>query len=573
MGGGGGALPPTKLAFATPPQTVAVNQCSQPVIIESRTALDQMSAVTLDTPLSITSMPAGTAFFVDSSCSQALSNPRLTAGSSRLTFYFRVPALGPGNVLLTVSALTLAQATQNETVSPTPDGLTLTFNVAAQNAGSCVPATVTATAAGAPVAVPMDTTVTLTALPMGGARFFTDAACVTSPVNGVGIPRTMQSSGFYIRPITGGNVTITAVASFGTTQLTMRVNGAVRRGTCSMGTSALSVNCSINPQQTNVSHTLLVFQSIVGNANEPQAAEVRCRVASVDTITCSRTQAGEPGTIQWQTLELPTNLSVQRFNSTFCPPVPVPLTPAVDPARSFSLSSVSGTGNNYDGDDMTSSRIVDGGSVVFEAGGGMLCQGFDLQVAEWGSGVTVVRGVSPGFVAGDSANNVIGLSAAGPNSVVLAGSNLVGGSVPGSASMCHFFTRGDIDSPTTLAFTRGGTNANCDNYATGQIIWQRIDFGSRARVLPSVVTLPMNTASTTTTLTSAVDMTRSLVFTSGGMAGGQGTGETSYNNSADDEIGDVLATFELISNTQVRVTRAEQFSTALFTMYVVEFEP
>jgi hypothetical protein len=78
---------------------------------------------------------------------------------------------------------------------------------------------------------------------------------------------------------------------------------------------------------------------------------------------------------------------------------------------------------------------------------------------------------------------------------------------------------------------------------------------------------------TTLATFTAVDPTRTLVFAGGTMASGQATGETAWDNGGNDEIGDVMATFELLNGTQARVTRAETFSTAQFTLYVVEFEP
>ena len=70
-----------------------------------------------------------------------------------------------------------------------------------------------------------------------------------------------------------------------------------------------------------------------------------------------------------------------------------------------------------------------------------------------------------------------------------------------------------------------------------------------------------------------VDGTRALVFASGQVVGGQGSGESAYDNTNDDSISTGQVRLELVTNSMVRVTRARSQSTVTITFFVVELEP
>lgn len=383
---------------------------------------------------------------------------------------------------------------------------------------------------------------------------------------------------FGVKPLTGGAQGLTATVNGLTVQASITVDPAVRRGTCTFPANTLTTTCSISPAQHDLAHTLLVFQAVSPGTTAPVEAEVRCRLSGVTQITCARNAVSSSpanAAIWWQTLELPSGLAVTRgFDNAGCPASSVTLPSPVDVTTSFNLSSVSAIGANYDADDMTSTRLSsDGLQLIYEpVVPGNNCVGHEYQVATM-SGVSVVRGVSAGFSSiGPSTRvqTVGGLAAASSSSVLLTQSNLLGASPPASASMCHFFARGELDSATTLKFSRGSTLlTGCDSYATGNLTWQRLDFGSRASVQPFTVTLTSTTATQTIT---AVDPTRALVFSGGMMTSGLATGESANTNSGTDQIGDALASFELAAS-QVTVRRAGATAAATFTFYVVQLQP
>ena len=144
---------------------------------------------------------------------------------------------------------------------------------------------------------------------------------------------------------------------------------------------------------------------------------------------------------------------------------------------------------------------------------------------------------------------------------------------PNSIAMCYQFARGTVSSPTSLTFTRGGgiLFGTCDNYSSGDISYQRVDFGPRASVQQHLVTIPHALATQTVTLNPAVDPSRTLVFFSGMTTSGLATGETGDRASGNDRINHVVATAALLSGNQVLVSRQEALEPAQYTLFVVEF--
>ena len=112
--------------------------------------------------------------------------------------------------------------------------------------------------------------------------------------------------------------------------------------------------------------------------------------------------------------------------------------------------------------------------------------------------------------------------------------------------------------------------ASCSSVNIDSVHWERVDFGTRARVQAFTTTLQNNSIDLTI---AAVDPTRTIVFAGGQMAGGQSTGETAVDNNGDDSIGQAQARFDLTGPTSVKVTRGRSQSTGIVTFYVVELEP
>lgn len=319
--------------------------------------------------------------------------------------------------------------------------------------------------------------------------------------------------------------------------------------------------------------TMVVYQA-TASSSTPDEYEVRCRLTAIDGLTCERTGTGSQVNVSWQTAELVTGLQVQRSFAPNCFTRVIPLAPVVDPASSFVLSSLAGNGTNYDGDDLSAMRLTpDGGSVFLDNRdfAGVGCTGYEMQVVQL-SGVSSLRGSSGTLMLGQRQLTQTGLPAASTNAVLL-NQAVMSANPTLSLSMCNFLVRAEMTSPTSLLFSRGADQPNpasCAGVNVDSVHWERVDFGTRARVQAFTVNLQNNSVDLTI---ASVDTTRTLVFAGGQMSGGQSTGETAVDNTNDDSIGQAQARFDLTSATTVRVTRGRSQSTGIVTFYVVELEP
>ena len=319
--------------------------------------------------------------------------------------------------------------------------------------------------------------------------------------------------------------------------------------------------------------TMVVYQATATSSN-PDEYEVRCRLTANDGLTCERTGTGSQVSVSWQTAELETGLQVQRSFASNCLARVIPLAPVVDPASSFVLSSLAGNGPNFDGDDLSAMRLTpDGGAVFLDNRdfANVGCTGYEMQVVQL-SGVNSLRGNSGTLMVGQRQVTQTGLPAASTNAVLL-NQAVMSANPPLNLSMCNFLVRAEMTSPSSLLFSRGADQPNlasCSGVSIDSVHWERVDFGTRARVQEFTATLQNNSVDRTI---AAVDPTRTIVFAGGQMGGGQSTGETAVDNSGDDSIGQAQARFDLTSATSVRVTRGRSQSTGIVTFYVVELEP
>ncbi|MDP1825579.1 MAG: hypothetical protein Q8L48_20130 [Archangium sp.] len=573
-GGGGGSatLPVDRLVYTTAPQTVLTATCSAPLTVETRNMLNQPAAVAAPITINFSTPAFGVAFFTDSLCGNSTATASIPTGSRTATVYFR--AAQAGSPSLTASSAGLASAGQLETVVSPPTMLSFVSSPPASlvSAGRCFLATVEARTLAMATVLLNDAPVSLQSGLAGGLRFYSDAACTTA-VTGTTIPAGQSRGNFYVKTITGGFNTITATASFGSANQNFTVQNLVRKGTCNL--NGTQTTCTINPAQQATAKTLLIYQA-AASTNDPAESEVRCRLQQADLISCQRTGGNISTLISWQTAELLSGLTVQRNFAATCPATPVtfPLVAPVSPSSAFVLSSFSGIGANYDGDDLTAARLTGGSSLLIDNSSGQFCTGYEYQVVEL-AGVTTLRGglSSPGLGVTQRQLMVPGLPPASPNTVLF--HQVAQGSAPiiSSTSMCNLLVRSEMPSNTELLFSRGGDNpsvAACSNVQLNDVAWERVDFGSRARVQSRTVTLA---GSTTDVTILPVDTTRTLVFSGGQQAGGQASGETAVDNNNDDAIGPGIARFDLIDATTVRVTRARNQSTGTFTFYAVELEP
>src|SRR5207302_5113300 len=83
------AASPSKLVFATPPQTLTAGGCSIAAVIQTRDQYDNVAAVTASTSVSLTTNSAGGTFYSDAACGTAAASVTIAAGQSNATFYWR----------------------------------------------------------------------------------------------------------------------------------------------------------------------------------------------------------------------------------------------------------------------------------------------------------------------------------------------------------------------------------------------------------------------------------------------------------------------------------------------------
>lgn len=563
--------PPDRLAFTTPVQSLYTSTCSSALGIQTRNDAGAAAPVTAATTVFLG--PGFLSFFRESTCSDAGNPLTLDAGTSSTTAWFRSSTAG--NFSLSATATGLAAASQTVSVSPRPTILNFSSNGGGQPlAGACFQAAVQTRIGLNPQAVIADTSVALTESPMGGTRYYSDAAC-TLPITDATISMGQSTRNFYIKGITGTSVMVTATSQFDTAQLTFNIVAAVKRGTCRFFSFNSSVDCNLPVPQSNNAHTV-VFSQVSSNSDDSDFNLVSCRLVQNSKIRCFRQASGSlpplsAATVLWQTLELPTGLNVYPFSGS-CLNVPFFLTPPspVVMSNTFLLKSVDAAGSYFGNYALLLAGLISPTSVVGDMGvtagpcGGTI--DYDVQVTQL-TGVTVDRGVVDGGFGG-ALVTVAGLPAAASSNVVVMVQPRSNGV---AAPVCSRLVRADAPSATSLSFSRGAGGGNCTDPVLAQLYWERIDFGSRGKVQTVNTVLPTGT-DTQDVVINTVDLTRTLVFASGQAASGQATGEVSYFAS-NGGVGEGVARFELITPTTVRVTRERSNSNALFTFYVVQIEP
>lgn len=563
---------PGALRFVNAPLIVGTGACSAQLTIETVGSDGGAVPVPAATTVALNSGPTGVTFYVMGGCPapQARTSVTIAAGSSAATFY--ASGSSAGTYSLTASAAPLTPASQNLVVVNTPTSLVLTTTPPDPvRGGTCLAASVEARRTGVPTNVLSATAVGLSVSPAGGARFYSDATCATSITNTTMAAGTAVAS-FFVKPLTGGANVITAAAPFGSANQTINTTPIVRRGTCNFvarvdlpdggATRDREVTCAVSPALTDLSASLVLSQATaVVSGSELGVAEVRCRLTSTTTMDCNRAQDLDPASVHFQIAEVP-GMLVQRASSFSCPGS-ITLTTPVTLSRSFVLKAAANTTVNFDDEDALVATLTSPTTVsVFPT----VCDGYDVQVVDW-AGLTVVRGViDGGLPTGVASDSVTGLAAAGLNRAVLVQPGVASGSPP----ICSAMVRAALPSGSSIAVTRAAGDAGCPNDLLPSLAWERIDFGNRAVVREYTRTLAPGVASAVVTVT-PVDPTRTVVFASSQIAGGQGAGETDHGGSA--LFTESAFRLVLTNSTTVTATRAETTSAAVITFYVAELVP
>lgn len=571
---GGMPTRPTQLTFVTPVQTmVPAGSCSTATIIEARDTRGSAAPVAANTVLNLVSQPSNNfGFFSDPSCTTSANTVTMAAGTSRATFYFR--GVVARSFRITVSATGLGFVQQTEFIVPGPPA-SLVFS----SAGQTVQAGVCSSrvdldlrdAYGNVSPASAQTSATLQAQAATGISFFTDSTCNTATSNTVFAEGATRAS-FYFKSKTGGTSTLAATVT-GLPSATQNVTilPVVRTGSCPLAEGAGSVTCPISPPQLDMSKTLMMFQAS-SNDDSPDSASLNCALTSESSITCSRNDfdGGEPAMlIQWQTAELATGLKVQHLQAECSggPETELPIEPVSSLLNTFLLVSSEQNGSTQGDDDYytASMSTVDHVDLNFSSDCQLSWEA-SVQVVEY-QGTDVTRGLT-GSMSGTSLV-VSDLPAVDLNSTALLFTYRTTGA-DNTSVMCDRILRGELTSPTSITFTRGNGATGCAAATINSISWERIQFNERARAQHFNVAMGSSTTTVNVPVTS-VDTTRTLVFASGQIQSGQGSGETSY--AGDDIIGAALGWHTLTSPTNLRVTRGATLGTARFYSTTLQFEP
>ncbi|OJH38893.1 hypothetical protein [Cystobacter ferrugineus] len=558
---GGG--PPTQLGFVTDARTSDTGQCSAAVTLETRTDAGVAAPVASATTITLNAEPAmGLSFFRDAACSMSTTTVTVSVGGSQATFYFRGSTAR--TVRVTASASGLTSASQDEIIRTGP--VSVAFVSAAQTLatrGCSGKVELEARDSGAnPVVFSTPRSLTLSGT---GLSFFSDEACATplsNPVFAAGATR----SAFYFKGRTSGTITLSAaVSGLSTVRQEQIIRPVVRTGFCDMPSDKYSVTCTISPGQIDLSKTILFVQANPGGTS-PDAASLRCWLSAKDALTCGRNQAGVYVYIVWKTVELGSGLKVQQLEPT-CQggnTIPVSIEP-VTPSKTFLLVSSEVSGSML-GDNFYTAKLTDTDKVElrFSTACSTAWKG-SLQVVE-ADGIQVYRGT--GTMSGTQA------AYTSQPAVNLASSALLFTyrvSNVASANLCDRVLRGEMSSSTGVSFSRGaGTTTGCTTAVIDEIAWERIDFGTLAKVQALTVSIGPGENDTQANI-SSVDESRTVSFASGQAMNGQGGGESAY--SGNDLIGESLGAFEFNSSTQLQIARDSGERLARWGVYVVQFEP
>lgn len=571
-------LPVSRLAFASAPQTIGTGTCSAPIIVETRNALGQPTPVVSNTTVLFNVGLGTVAVYAGAGCAGGPAGSGvIPAGMSQVGFSVRSAVATNTSLFATSNPLT--GAVQSLTVFQLPTQLAFTAAIQPPlRAGSCLAASVEARGPTmTPLAVQSDATVLLTTSVANGTLFFTDALC-TLQATAVTIRSGTSATPLYVKPVSGVPQVLIANAPFGTGTLFISPVPIVRRGDCTIQGSLeqCPLDTGAGPViPATAGRSFLITQSIGEpgpGAAVPVDVEARCRLQG-NEISCTRRGGGltRHALTHFQVVELPTGLFVQAASSGNCGNT-INLPGMVDPTRTFLLKSVVGTGSSFDQDDSVAVTLATPLAVTLSSNA---CEGYDVQAVQW-DGVSVSRGqlFPTAIPTGSFTSSVMLPLPSSPSTLVLSqpSNDLMAPAGP----PCQVLGRAEVFSPNELRFFRGANRVTCTGAALPRIVWERIDFGTRARVWPHTVTMTTNTEVFSIPI-SQVDPTRSFVITSSQQLGGQGSGEATGISSSESTDSAVQTRLIVGANpvvaTAVEVVRQASTSTAIITFYVVQIDP
>ena len=218
---------PSALAFVSLPVTVEAGACSGALTVQTQDALGRPAPLAAPASLNLTSTQPALQFFSDAACSQPAASVPIAAGGLSATFHFRSSVAGA--VEVTVVALGLRNATQNETVLPAA-AAALAFATPARTItlGACSPVLTIEVrdALGNAAPAPSTMAVTLAANPSGDVIFYSDPLCGSPAATG-SISAGASTLDRYAQGLATGAITLIAnTGGLNPASQVLTVNGA-----------------------------------------------------------------------------------------------------------------------------------------------------------------------------------------------------------------------------------------------------------------------------------------------------------------------------------------------------------
>jgi hypothetical protein len=563
---------PTVLAFTTSAQTLGAGNCSNVATIQSRDVNGNASNVSNNTTVTLGG-PSGVTFYADSGCSSMVNTVTLPQNGNTASFYFKDTVAGSRQISASSPGFTTANQTESISAGTAAK---LTYTTAAQTvlASSCAAVTVQVsdaydnpTTAGATVTVTAGATATDLS-----TSFYSDSTCSTA-ATGVTIGSGSSSGTFYFKTLTGGgSATLTASSGTLTNAVqTETVVATVRTNTCTInaGSTNTGTSCSFNPPVFNMNRTLLFFQA-TSSAADGQDANVRCYLNTASQIYCDRQGTTTSIQIRWQLAEFPNvassplvrHMQQACAGSTSTFTLTAPTNPPVS-QQSDSFILFASTRASTNGQTVASSRTArftsnSQVSIDFNSGSCGADQ-YAIQVVEWPS-ATVAAGST-------------GTQSSFPVSVALTSIDttrtfLLATSRSGDDPVCSRAVKPFIAGAGTVNFSRNA-GLSCANAAVDDIQYQRVQLPSGNVVQQVPFSLAAGASSAAQSIT-AVDLTRTVIFSGQMMTGGTAFGETANGGEL---FGEALGRFSFLSSTLVQVQRDANVSAAAFTGWAVQFQP
>lgn len=565
------------LAFTSPPVSTPANVCSMSTVMVSTVdAFGNAAVLGSATTVSIDAGTSGVQVFAGPACATPLPTVPIGATASSTTFH--VKGGTEGTFALTAQATGLGSAVQNVTIAPGVSQLVFTSAAQTKYAGQCSDPVrfETRNAGGGGMNPATDLTVALTA--RTGATYFSDAAC-TMAITSVTVPTTQNFGTYHFRAITAGTSTLAITAGALSASQAVTIHPAVRTGTCTITNNNANATCAIGaPALFERDRSLLLFQ-VAPPANDQNSGNVlvRCHLADTANIFCARGASPNNSlTVYWQTLTLPTGMTVQHLENQGCTNNATNLTIADvgTGANTFLLASSSMNTAAVDDDEANTVILSSGTQVIFEHAnnGCASTPRYNLQVVRV-TGAEVSRGNGLSMLAAGSVTTATSssLAAVVSNHTMLLYTLRAGST---GNDPCERQLRGYMPDNTHVEFHRANGNpaATCTDDAVEDIAWQRVQWPGATRVQPLTVNLPDGTLTTTVAVPAAVDSSRTLVLSGNQSFNGTSMGETTLDNSQD--VSPLTARFSLnAAGDMLTVTRVTSQDALRVTVYVVEVDP